>query len=68
MTSSSFRVIKSDHQPDEQVYLCERSYLSGRTLVPQTGPLTWVRTLDGYRLAGCELPATADEVSGGRRG
>jgi len=52
---------------DEQVYMWERFYLANRALVPQTGPLTWVPTLDGYRLTGSHLPAAANEAGGDRR-
>ena len=43
------RAIRDIH--NEQVYLWERLYLANRALVPQAGPLAWIPTLDGYRLA-----------------
>ena len=43
------RAIRDIH--NEQVYLWERLYLTNRALVPQAGPLAWIPTLDGYRLA-----------------
>jgi hypothetical protein len=49
---------------NEEVCRRERVFLANRALVPQTGPLTWVPTLDGYQLAGCHLPATATAASG----
>ena len=39
---------------------------SNRATVPDSGPLTWVLTLDGYRLAGGHLPASGDAKAGGR--
>lgn len=40
---------------------------SGRAAVPDSGPLTWVLTLDGYQLAGSHLPAPRDTPAGGTR-
>ena len=37
----------------------------GQAPWPETGPLTWVRTLDGYQLAGSHLPASRDLTPGG---
>jgi hypothetical protein len=43
---------------DEQVYMWERFLLSSRAVpLEPTGPLRWVPSLDGYRLAGSYLPA-----------
>jgi hypothetical protein len=53
---------------DEQVWMWERILLSSRTLVPPDGPLTWIRTLDGYRLAGSGLPAAVSEEGCDSRG
>lgn len=39
-------------------------YLSNRTVAPQTGPLRWAHTLDGYRLAGSHLPGITADHSG----
>jgi hypothetical protein len=54
------RTIRDCHRG--QAYLWECLYLANRTVVPQTGPLRWALTLDGYRLAGRHLPATAAEA------
>lgn len=43
----------------EQVHYWERYYLASRAQVSHDGPLAWVLTLDGYRLAGSHLPAPA---------
>jgi len=45
------------HMHDEQLYAWEAWCQANRPAVPEEGPLTWVRTLDGYRLAGGHLPA-----------
>ena len=43
---------------DEQVYAWECVLLtSGVAPLTAAGPLRWVRSLDGYRLAGSHLPA-----------
>ncbi len=54
------RAIRDFH--NEQVYLWECIYLANRSLAPATGPLRWVRTLDGDRLAGSHLPGTARQA------
>ena len=42
---------------DEQVYTWECFWRSGRAVPPTTtGPLSWVPSLDGYRLTGSYLP------------
>jgi hypothetical protein len=52
---SAIRVLR--HLHDEQVRAFEILGQAGRALPePRTGPLTWVRTLDGYQLAGSHLP------------
>ena len=44
----------------EQVRAYEILLQANRALPePRTGPLTWVRTLDGYQLAGSHLPDPA---------
>ncbi len=53
---------------DEQVWMWERILLSSRTLVPSEGPLTWIRTLDGSRLAGSGLATSASEEGCDSRG
>jgi hypothetical protein len=44
----------------EQIDWWERYCQAGRALVSDEGPLAWVLTLDGYRLAGCYLPVPAE--------
>jgi hypothetical protein len=43
----------------EQILMQEAWWQVNRAAVPETGPLAWVLTLDGYRLAGSHLPAPA---------
>ena len=52
------RAIRNLHR--EQIDCWERYYQAGRALVSHEGPLTWVLTLDGYRLAGSYLPVLAE--------
>lgn len=54
------RVIRDCH--NEQVYMWECFHLANRTLAPDSGPLRWAGTLDGYRLAGSHLPGTAPQA------
>ena len=50
------RAVKMAHH--EQVYAWECVLLpSGAAPLTAAGPLRWVRSLDGYRLAGSHLPA-----------
>ena len=58
------RAIRDFH--DEQVYIWERIHLANRSVVRQAGPLTWVPTLDGYRLTGGHLRTTAYGARGDR--
>ena len=44
---------------DEQVSMWEAWWQANRAAVPETGPLTWVLTLDGTKLAGRQLPVPA---------
>jgi len=53
------------HIHDEQLYAWEAWAQANRAAAPEEGPLTWVRTLDGYRLAGRDLPASSDTGAGG---
>jgi len=53
------------HIHDEQPYAWEAWAQANRAAAPEEGPLTWVRTLDGYRLAGRDLPASSDTGAGG---
>ncbi len=59
------RAIRDCH--NQQVHMWECFYLSNRTLAPDTGPLRWALTLDGYRLAGNYLPGTATQGGAGTR-
>jgi hypothetical protein len=38
---------------------------ANRATVPDSGPLTWVLTLDGYQLSGSHLPASSNARAGG---
>jgi hypothetical protein len=40
----------------------ERYFQAGPASVSHEGPLTWVLTLDGYRLAGSYLPVPAERA------
>jgi hypothetical protein len=55
------RVLRSIH--GEQAW--EAWAQIGQAPWPETGPLTWVRTLDGYQLAGSHLPAGSGLTTGG---
>ena len=54
------RAIRDLHR--EQIDCWERYYQAGRATVSHEGPLTWVLTLDGYRLAGSYLPVPAERA------
>jgi hypothetical protein len=45
------------HVHREQTLVWELWWQANRATVPSTGPLRWVLTLDGHRLAGRHLPA-----------
>jgi len=45
------------HVHCEQTLMWELWCQANRATVPSTGPLRWVLTLDGHRLAGSHLPA-----------
>ena len=45
------------HVHREQTLMWELWWQASRATVPSTGPLRWVLTLDGHRLAGNHLPA-----------
>lgn len=49
---------------DEQVHMWEAWWQANRAAVQETGPLTWVLTLDGHRLAGHHLPAPPTPPAG----
>ena len=51
---------------DEQARMWEAWWQANRAVIPETGPLTWVLTLDGHRLAGRDLPGPGDVA--GREG
>jgi hypothetical protein len=53
------------HMHDEQLSAWEAWCQANRAAVPEEGPLTWVRTLDGYRLAGRHLPVGSGTRTGG---
>jgi hypothetical protein len=38
---------------------------ANRAIVPDSGPMTWVLTLDGYQLSGSHLSARSDVRAGG---
>jgi hypothetical protein len=40
----------------DQVHMWDAWLAANRASVPEEGPLTWVLTLDGYRLGGSHLP------------
>ena len=50
----------------EQARVWKIWWHANRGYAPDSGPLTWVLTLDGYRLAGGHLPAPDDSKTGGR--
>jgi hypothetical protein len=52
------------HLHDEQIYAWEAWCQVNRAAVPEEGALAWVRTLDGYRLAGQHLPASSGAKTG----
>jgi hypothetical protein len=52
------------HLHADQAYAWEVWAQAGRASVPAEGPLRWVLTLDGRRLAGRHLPAS-DGISSG---
>ena len=49
----------------EHVHAWEVWAQANRAAVPAEGPLTWVLTLDGYRLAGSHLAAGSGTRAGG---
>ena len=52
---SGISVLRNLHA--EQVYAYEVLWQANRAHpAPRTGPLEWVRTLDGYQLTGSHLP------------
>ena len=52
----------------EQIQIQEACWQANRAAAPETGVLTWVLTLDGYRLAGSHLPARGVTGAGGTPG
>ena len=57
------RAVRLAH--DEQVHMWECVLLtSGAAPLTAAGPLRWVRSLDGYRLAGSHLPAQDPSQTG----
>jgi hypothetical protein len=53
------------HIHNEQTVMWELRWQASRAAVPETGPLTWVPTLDGKRLAGSHLPVPDETRAGG---
>ena len=50
---------------DEQLYMWECLWLTSRTApVTATGQLRWLPSLDGYRLAGSDLPVQGPSETG----
>ena len=49
----------------EQARMWEAWTQANRAAAPEEGPLTWVLTLDGYRLGGRHLPAGSGTGAGG---
>ncbi len=49
----------------EQALMWELWWQANRATVPSDGPLTWVLTLDGHRLAGSDLPVPPNAATGG---
>ncbi len=58
VTRRAARALRAVH--DEQVRMWEAWWQANRAVIPETGTLTWVLTLDGHRLAGSDLPGPAD--------
>ena len=52
------------HIHREQALLWELRWQASRTSAPSTGPLRWVLTLDGHRLAGSHVPAAHHASTG----
>jgi hypothetical protein len=50
---------------EEQGRMWDAWWQASRPTMPDSGPLTWVLTLDGYRLSGSHLPAPSDARAGG---
>jgi hypothetical protein len=50
---------------EEQGRMWDAWWQANRATVPDSGPLTWVLALDGYRLSGSHLPAPSDARAGG---
>ena len=53
------------HIHNEQTLMWELQWQASRAAVLESGPLTWVLTLDGHRLAGSHLPVTDGARAGG---
>jgi hypothetical protein len=51
------------HIHREQNLMWELWWQANRASVPSSGPLTWVLTLDGHRLAGCHLPTARGDAA-----
>jgi hypothetical protein len=53
------------HIQREQALMWELCWQANRASAPSTGPLRWVLTLDGHRLAGSHAPAAHHADTGG---
>jgi len=49
---------------EEQSRMWDAWWQANRATVPDSGPLTWVLTLDGHRLSGSHLPAASGAPAG----
>ena len=49
---------------EEQSRMWDAWWQANRATVPDSGPLTWVLTLDGHRLSGSHLPAPGGVPAG----
>jgi hypothetical protein len=60
---SAARGLRQVHE--EQLLIWELWWQAGRAIPPGSGPLAWILTLDGYRLAGSHLSSqTTPPLSG----
>jgi hypothetical protein len=50
---------------EEQGRMWDAWWQANRATVPESGPLSWVLTLDGHRLSGSHLPVRSDTGAGG---
>ena len=50
---------------EEQGVMWDMWWQLNRATTPDSGPLTWVLTLDGHQLSGSHLPVPTDTSAGG---